>query len=158
MCVCVWAFWVLALAAYSLPLSPLFTLFVFPLHARRRKWNPPKNRHPGRLPSKSTRGQSALVWHNRGTSFVLLWCSQFKQRKECWERGTSLWREGGKDGRREGRRMRQRERERSSEENKVREHEGDRFVCVCVCVYGGHKSKRGNGSAESAFYSLQLLT
>lgn len=59
---------------------------------------------------------------------------------------------GGKDGRREG--------ERSSERNKVREREGDRFVCVHVCVYGGggDKSKRGNGSAESAFYSLQLHT
>lgn len=90
---------------------------------------PSKKRHPGRLLSKSTRGQSVLVWHNRRTSFVLLWCSQFKQREECWERGTILLRGGGKDGRREG--------ERSSERNKVREREGDRFVCVHVCVYGG---------------------
>lgn len=156
-CVCI-SFWVLALAlaAYSVPLSLLFTLSVF-LYMHTRHPQPctgnehPPKRHPGRLLSKSTRGQSVLVWHNRRTSFVLFWCSQFKQREECWERGTILLRGGGKDGRREG--------ERSSERNKVREQEGDRFVCVHVCVCtGGDKSKRGNGSAESAFYSLQLHT
>lgn len=38
---------------------------------------------------------------------------------------------------REWERREERERERSSERNKVREQEGDRFVCVHVCVYGG---------------------
>lgn len=49
-----------------------------------------------------------------------------------------------------GERGGRRERERSSEENSVgaREWEGDRFLW-CVCVYGVHKSKRGNGSVES---------
>lgn len=68
----------------------------------------------------------------------------------------SLWREGGKDGRREEWRMRG----KSSERNRVKEREGIRFVSVCVfvCLYeGGLKSKRRNGSVESAFYSLQLL-
>jgi len=58
---------------------------------------------------------------------------------------------------------RREEREKQDErEMKWREQsgrvQGDRFVCVHVCVYRGHKSKGGNGSAESAFYSLQLLT
>lgn len=47
----------------------------------------------------------------------------------------------------------ERERERSSEESAKATD-----LCVCVCYgYGGHKSKGGNGSAESAFSSLQLL-
>lgn len=132
------SFWVhvLALAASCLPLSLHLTLFVWlyctcpSSTATHRKWNPLEKCHPRQLPSKSTRGQSVLVWRKRGTSFVLLWCSQFKQRKECWERGTSLWREGGKDGRREGRRMR--EREIKWREQWECERETD--LCVRVCI------------------------
>lgn len=98
------------------------------IHSHAQEMNPPrkkhtqkKKRHHGRLPTKSTRGQSALVWENRGTSFVLLWCSQVKQRKECWERGTSL----GGGGR-------EREREREIKWREQRDRGGDRFVCVCV--------------------------
>lgn len=60
---------------------------------------------------------------------------------------------GGKTG---GERMTEGEREeegeeRSSEDNRV---EKTRLSGVC----SPHKSDRGNGSVESAFYSLQLLT
>lgn len=58
-------------------------------------------------------------------------------------------RDRGEDGRREGRRMT--EKERSSEDNRVKK------TCLSgVC--SPHKSERGNGSVESAFYSLQRLT
>lgn len=107
---------------------------------------PPKQCHQGPLPSQSTRGQSVLVWHKGRTSFSLWWCSQFKQIKECWAQRTSLRREGWKHGRREGRGW-ERERERPSGRTKWESMEGGRR----------DKSKRGNGSAESAFYSFQLL-
>lgn len=46
----------------------------------------------------------------------------------------------------------------------MREHRGDRVVCVCVCVpvvcvcVGGGDLGGGKRNAKSAFYSLQLLT
>lgn len=127
---------VLALAAYSLPLFTLFVLLSKHIH-HPQPCTGKTICHPGLLPSQSTRGQSAFVWHNRGTSFVLLWCSQFKQRKECWEQGTSLWREGGKDGRREGRRMRERTKWESARETDL---------YVCVCVWGGTNLREEMGA------------
>lgn len=61
-------------------------------------------------------------------------------RKESLERGWERREERGKED--------ERERERSSEENKVREHEGDRFVCVCVCVcvWGGTNLRKEMGA------------
>lgn len=56
------------------------------------------------------------------------------------------------EGKTGGERMTEREREeRSSEDNRVKK---TRLSGVC----SPHKSDRGNGSVESAFYSLQHLT
>lgn len=154
-CLCVYMC-VLALAAFSLPPSLPFCSLCPSLHAypssTRRKWTPLKKRHPSWLPSKSTRGQTVLVWHNRGTLFVLLWCSQFKQRMESGGRVS-----GEKVGKTGGERKAGWERD-EVERTKWESARRQICVCACVCVYRGHKSKGGNGSAESAFYSLQLLT
>lgn len=79
----------------------------------------------------------------------LLCCDVHNLNRESVESEGRFWERGGGGC----------ESERSSEENRVRagERGGDRFLW-CVCVYGVHKSKRGNGSVESAFYSPQLLT
>lgn len=156
LCMCTWVC-VHELLSPSARISCLFSpspsafhSLCLPLHAylsstaTHRKWNLSKKRHPGRLPSKSTRGQSALVWHNRKTSFALLWCSQFKLGKECCERGTSLRREGGKDGRREGRRMREKERDQVKRTKWKSARETNLCVCeyVWICVYMGGTNLR----------------
>lgn len=47
----------------------------------------------------------------------------------------------------EGGRERREERGKEDErENKVREREGDRFVCVCVCVWGGTNLREEMGA------------
>lgn len=67
--------------------------------------------------------------------------------REC---GVSLETEGKTGGERMTKTEKERE-ERSSEDNRVKK---TRLSGVC----SPHKSDRGNGSVESAFYSLQHLT
>lgn len=146
------SFWVLvlALAAYFLPLPLLFTLFVFlymhTCHPQPQTGNEtsPKNATQVGYLAKALEGRVRLCGIIEKHHLLCCDVHNLNREKECCEWGTSLRREGGKDGRREGRGMREKERDQVKKTKWKSARETNLWVCeyVWICVYMGGTNLR----------------